>query len=144
MKNASMHKVLQLARGDNVLIALTDLKRGETIEHEGGQFTLLCEIPAKHKFPTEDFGADISVRMYGVQPGKTSRPVRRGELLRIADLCHQTQPYQEKSAEYQWREPRAEGRADSGIHSGCQWGNPHQAELNSQQDFILWKPGVSL
>jgi altronate hydrolase len=100
-----MHKVLQLDRRDNVLIALTDLKRGETIEHDGGQFTLISEIPAQHKFLTEDLGADVNVRVYGVQVGKTSLPVRRGEMLSIANLRHETQPYPEKSAEYQWKEP---------------------------------------
>ena len=49
-----MPKVLQLDSRDNVLIALTDLRQGETVGHNAGTFTLFSSVPAKHKFATED------------------------------------------------------------------------------------------
>ena len=39
--------VLQLDSRDNVLIALTDLRQGETVEHNGDKFTLISSVPAK-------------------------------------------------------------------------------------------------
>jgi len=100
-----MQNVLQLDLRDNVLIALTDLKEGETLEHSGKQYTLVSAVPAKHKFAVEDLAVGAKVIMYGVLVGKTFRPVRRGELLTTANLHHEAAEYREKSDKHQWRVP---------------------------------------
>ena len=97
--------VLQLDSRDNVLIALTDLRQGETVEHNGDKFTLISSVPAKQKFVTEDLPAGARVTMYGVLVGKTSQPVRRGELLTTANLHHQSDEYRDKQHEFHWRAP---------------------------------------
>src|SRR5436309_9940746 len=91
-----MHNVLQLDPRDNVLIALTDLQRGETVEHSGKQYTLVAGVPAKHKFAMEDLPTGASVTMYGVLVGKILRPVRRGELLTTANVHHEAAKYHER------------------------------------------------
>ena len=98
-------QILQLDSRDNVLIALTDLKQGQTVEHSGTTYSLISSIPAKHKFATEDLGVDSDVVMYGVLVGKTFKPVKRGELLTVGNLHHQAAPFHEKSAEYRWPPP---------------------------------------
>lgn len=100
-----MPKVLQLDPRDNVLIALTDLRQGETVERNGNSYTLVSNVPSKHKFPTEDLPAGARVTMYGVLVGKTSQPVRRGELLTTANLHHQSDEYREKQHEFHWQAP---------------------------------------
>jgi altronate hydrolase len=100
-----MPKVLQLDSRDNVLIALTDLRQGETVEHNAGSFTLFSGVPAKHKFATEDLISGARVTMYGVQVGRTAQPVRRGELLTTANLHHQSDEYREKQHEFHWQAP---------------------------------------
>jgi len=100
-----MQNVLQLDPRDNVLIALTDLKEGETLEHSGKQYTLVSAVPAKHKFSVEDLAVGAKVIMYGVLVGKTFRPVRRGELLTTANVHHEAAEYREKSDKHQWRVP---------------------------------------
>src|SRR5882757_9427705 len=100
-----MPKVLQLDSRDNVLIALTDLRQGETVGHNVGTFTLFSNVPAKHKFATEDLLAGASVTMYGILAGKTSQPVRRGELLTTRNLHHQSDEYREKQHEFHWQGP---------------------------------------
>jgi len=100
-----MHNVLQLDPRDNVLIALTDLQRGETVEHSGKQYTLVASVPAKHKFATEDLPTGASVTMYGVLVGKILRPVRRGELLTTANVHHEAAEYHERAGEYHWNAP---------------------------------------
>jgi altronate hydrolase len=89
-------KILQLDPRDNVLIALSDLRQGETVEHNGDGFTLISRVPAKHKFATEDLPAGAGVTMYGVLVGCTSQPVRRGELLTTGNVHHQSDAYREK------------------------------------------------
>src|SRR5437773_3039091 len=100
-----MHNVLQLDPRDNVLIALTDLQRGETVEHSGKEYTLVAGVPAKHKFATEDLPTGASVTMYGVLVGKILRPVRRGELLTTANVHHEAAEYHERAGEYHWNAP---------------------------------------
>ena len=100
-----MQKVLQLDSRDNVLIALQDLKEGETVSLYGVQVTLATDVPAKQKFPTKDLAVGDEVTMYGVLVGKAFRPVRRGELLSTANLSHEAAPYRERSGEYRWSVP---------------------------------------
>ena len=98
-------QVLQLDPRDNVLIALTDLKQGQTVEHAGAAYTLVSSIPAKHKFAMHDLAAGGDVVMYGVLVGQVSKPVKRGELLTVGNLHHQAAPFHEKSEEYRWTPP---------------------------------------
>ena len=98
-------RILQLDPRDNVLIALSDLRQGETVEHNGQKYTLVSNVPAKHKFVTEDLPAGGRVTMYGVLVGKTSQPVRRGELLTTANLHHQSGEYHEKQRDFHWQAP---------------------------------------
>jgi len=100
-----MQKVLQLDSRDNVLIALQDLKRGDTVSHDVAQVTLATDVPAKQKFPTKDLAVGDEVTMYGVLVGKAFRPVRRGELLSTGNLSHEAAPYRERSGEYHWSVP---------------------------------------
>ena len=49
-------RILQLDPRDNVLIALTDLNQGEQVEFSGKSYTLVSNVPAKHKFATAGSG----------------------------------------------------------------------------------------
>ena len=42
------HLVLKIHPADNVLVALTDLKKGTEVAFEGNNYTLLEDIAAKH------------------------------------------------------------------------------------------------
>ncbi len=98
-------QILQLDPRDNVLIALTDLKQGHTVEHAGAAYTLVSSIPAKHKFAMQDLAVGSDVFMYGVLVGKASKPVKRGELLTVGNLHHEAAPFHEKSEDYRWDPP---------------------------------------
>ena len=100
-----MQTVLQLDPRDNVLIALRDLNQNEVIEFSGEKYSLVSNIPAKHKFATKDLTAGSQVTMYGVLVGKTSKPVRRGELLSLSNIRHEAAGYHEKSEEFSWTPP---------------------------------------
>lgn len=106
-----MQRVLQLDARDNVLIALADLKQGETVEHAGEKYALVSNVSAKHKFASQDLVVGAPVTMYGVLVGKTSQAVRRGEALTTANLHHEAATYHEKSRDYDWRAPELSGWA---------------------------------
>jgi altronate hydrolase len=100
-----MQKVLQLDPRDNVLIALADLREGDTVEFNGSTYSLTSRVPAKHKFATTDLPVGSSVIMYGVLVGKTFQPVRKGEVLTLANLKHEALPYHEKTQDFHWKRP---------------------------------------
>ncbi len=98
-------QVLQLDPRDNALIALIDLKQGQTVEHTGAAYSLVSSVPAKHKFASQDLGVGSDVVMYGVLVGKAFKPIKRGELLTVGNIHHQAAPFHEKSEEYRWTPP---------------------------------------
>ena len=100
-----MQSVLQLDPRDNVLIALRDLKSGEQIEFSGKTYSLVSDIPAKHKFAASDLPLGAAVFMYGVLVGKASQPIRQGELLTLANLRHEASAYHAKTEEFHWTSP---------------------------------------
>jgi altronate hydrolase len=99
------NKVLKLDSKDNVLIALTDLRKGEQISFDSQTYTLECDVPAKHKFATENLEIGTSVRMYGVIVGKAFEPILRGGLLTTRNIHHQAAAFHEKTTELRWTPP---------------------------------------
>ena len=62
-------KFLQIHPQDNVLVALTDLPKGETIVMGALSLSLTTDIKAKHKFPIHALAKGDAVIMYGVLIG---------------------------------------------------------------------------
>jgi altronate hydrolase len=98
-------KVLKIDPRDNVLIALSDLRQGDTIPWNGESFTLASNVPAKHKFAAQDLALGAHVIMYGVLVGKAMEAVGRGELLTTRNVHHQAAAFHEKTEEYRWTPP---------------------------------------
>src|SRR5712691_8920563 len=98
-------RVLKLDRRDNVLIALADLNQGEPIQFEGKTYTLVSNVPAKHKFATEDLSVGDDVVMYGVLVGSAVKQIQRGERLTTSNVQHHASAFHEQSSEYHWTAP---------------------------------------
>jgi len=96
---------LQLDDRDNVLIALTDLKSGTSVRFVDQTYELVSDVPAKHKFSTQDLSIGDSVFMYGVMVGKAVAPIRRGEAITTQNVKHQAAPFAENPVPYHWRAP---------------------------------------
>jgi altronate hydrolase len=102
----TMHSnILQLDRRDNVIVALADLHKGETVEACGSSITLLSNVPAKHKFAANDLPAGTNVIMYGVPVGQTVELIRRGALLSTRNVRHHAEPFHEKAEQFSWTPP---------------------------------------
>ncbi len=115
-----MHtRLLQLDSKDNVLIALTDLKRGEQLSWSSQAYELVSDVPAKHKFAAQDLAPGDPVFMYGVVVGKAVRPIRRGELITTLNLRHEAASFRENGDSYRWQAPdvaKWKQRTFSGFH----------------------------
>jgi len=98
-------RALQLDPRDNVLIALQNLKQGEALPFEQNSYVLASDVPAKHKFATQDFAPGDPIRMYGVIVGKAVEPIRKGELLSTRNVRHAAAGFHEKSEDHRWTPP---------------------------------------
>jgi altronate hydrolase len=99
------NRALKIDPKDNVLIALTDLHRGERITYSDQVYILRSDIPAKHKFSTDDLSADDEVMMYGVLVGKARERIQAGEVLTTRNVRHEASRYSESSGRYKWNPP---------------------------------------
>src|SRR5258707_2509375 len=93
---ATQRRVLRLDPRDNALVALTDLRKGETACFAGSEYVLLSDVPAKHKFVTEDLPAGGEVIMYGVLVGRTAEPVQRGGRLSTRNVRHAASAFHDR------------------------------------------------
>src|SRR3984957_10171215 len=79
-------RVLKLDGRDNVLGALADLRKGEMVGYSGNDYSLLSDVPSKHKFLTQDVNAGGEIIMYGVLVGHAVENLRSGDLLSTRNI----------------------------------------------------------
>ncbi len=99
------NRVLQLDSRDNVLIALSNLSKGEMVTLGTQSYVLSSDVPAKHKFATQDLAIGADIKMYGLLVGKAVKPIRRGEVLTTRNTYHEAAPFRGKLREYNWTPP---------------------------------------
>jgi altronate hydrolase len=97
--------VLKLDPRDNVLVALIDLKKGDTVVYGGATYVLPCEVPRKHKFVTEDQATGELITMYGVTVGRVVNPIPRGGLVTVHNVRHQAAPFSGHRTPSSWSPP---------------------------------------
>ena len=97
--------VLQLNPSDNVLVALKDLRKNEPISFNGQNYALITDVPAKHKFATQDFAPEASIVMYGVLVGKATQPIKKGEALTVRNVRHDAAAFHTQASRYSWQPP---------------------------------------
>ncbi|MBK9491521.1 MAG: altronate dehydratase [Haliscomenobacter sp.] len=115
MKN----KILKVHPQDNVIVALTNLVAGETVQLGTETYVVLENVSAKHKFATQDLQIGDEVTMYGVLVGKAQTPIFRGGLISTANLKHAAGTYQLGEQRSNWPAPQVNGfreRTFQGYH----------------------------
>jgi altronate hydrolase len=101
-----MEKVLKVSEKDNVLVALSNLSKGESVTYNNLSYTLVEDVPAKHKFFTTNLQKGDDIIMYGVLVGKAQVPVQVGERMSTQNTVHATQPYSYNSTiNFKWAAP---------------------------------------
>lgn len=112
-------RVLKIHPKDNVLVALTNLKKGETIDYAGSQYLLVDDVDAKHKFFIDDMKTGDSIFMYGVLVGKVQFDVAKGARMSTENTKHAADPYAYRAAKFDWEAPdvsKFAGRTFNGYH----------------------------
>ncbi|HLA60259.1 MAG TPA: altronate dehydratase family protein [Puia sp.] len=97
--------ILRIHPDDTILVALKNLRAGETVFYNGTSYTLKEDIPAKHKFYMQNYPAGMEVMMYGVLVGKTQKGVQAGSRVSTENLKHAASEYDYRNAKYHWVAP---------------------------------------
>jgi altronate hydrolase len=105
LANGIRNLVVKMHPKDNVLVALTDLAKGENISFNEESFLLQDAIKAKHKFYTNNLIAGDEVIMYGVLVGKAQHTVAKGSLMTTENIKHAADPYTYRHIDFKWQAP---------------------------------------
>ena len=99
------HKVLKVHPKDNVIVALTNLSKGEIISFNGKEYTLQDNIAAKHKFFEKEMQAGDEVIMYAVLVGKAQTTIPAGGLMTTENVKHAALPFAYRESHFKWHAP---------------------------------------
>jgi altronate hydrolase len=97
--------ILKVHEKDNVIVALTNLKKDMIISYNEDEFVLAEDIPAKHKFTVSDLQAGDDVYMYGVLVGKARQNIARASLITTGNVKHATEGYEIRTIKKHWSNP---------------------------------------
>jgi altronate hydrolase len=81
-----MKNHIHLHPKDNVVVALKDLKIGETTEVDGQKIRLVNDIPFGHKLAIREIAAGENVLKYGLPIGSATRNIVVGEHVHVQNL----------------------------------------------------------
>ncbi|HEY0670322.1 MAG TPA: altronate dehydratase family protein [Sphingobacteriaceae bacterium] len=105
-------RVLKVHPADNVIVALTDLKKGETIEYEGDTIVVQEDVQAKHKFTSIPLKRGDEVIMYGVLVGRAQEDLNEGSLLTTTNIKHAASAFEIRERNTKWIAPDVSRFAD--------------------------------
>lgn len=81
-----MEKFICIHPSDSVIVALSDIKKGETVEVGGQTITALTDVPSGHKMAVKDIAAGESVIKYGEPIGKAKEQIPKGTHIHTHNL----------------------------------------------------------
>ena len=101
------NKKLIIHPRDNIIVALTNLSKGDIIDLDVGTITLVSDVKAKHKFAVRNLTIGEEVYMYGVVVGKAKNKILQGEVITRQNIIHETEPYKvpKNAARKNWTSP---------------------------------------
>lgn len=102
---STKQKILQVNPKDNVLVALDNLSKGETVNYNGNSYTLQEDIAAKHKFFMQDMQPGDEMIMYGVLVGRAQMVLKAGSRMSTENTKHAAEPYAFRPYHYHWLAP---------------------------------------
>ncbi len=114
-----MKRILQVHPSDNIIVALTDLRKGEEVILNKEVIQIKTPIPQKHKFARTPLYKGDKLVMYGVEVGELLQDIGAGEWIKKDFVRHSTGSFGEKAKEYEWQPPdikRWQGRTFQGYH----------------------------
>ena len=103
------NKKLIIHPRDNIIVALTNLSKGDKIDLDVDTITLVSDVKAKHKFAMRNFAVGEEIYMYGVVVGKAKNKIVKGEVITTQNIVHETETYTvpKKNINKNWTAPKS-------------------------------------
>lgn len=98
-------QLLQIERGDNLIVALQTIETGAVVAVGGRKVTIRQQIPGKQKFSLFDLQVGEKAVMYGVIVGEVAQPIKAGDLITTVNLKHATSAYNDIHETFRWKPP---------------------------------------
>ena len=99
------NRILKIHPSDNVLVALTDLKRGDQITFAGNETILYQDVPSKHKFAEKALKVNDEIWMYGILVGKATQDIPAGGVIAVNNVQHKVNSFSKKTRTVGWNLP---------------------------------------
>ncbi|MEJ7829966.1 MAG: altronate dehydratase family protein [Segetibacter sp.] len=97
--------ILKVHPDDNVIVALRDLAKGEEVRLNGHSYTLVEDIPAKHKFAEDHLTPGDRLTMYGVLVGKAQTEIPAGARISTSNVKHAATGFELGGRKTNWQVP---------------------------------------
>ncbi len=97
--------ILKVHPDDNVIVALRDLAKGEEVRLNGHSYTLVEDIPAKHKFAEDHLTPGDRLTMYGVLVGKAQTEIPAGARISTSNVKHAATGFELGGRKTNWHVP---------------------------------------
>lgn len=99
--------VLKIHPDDNVLVALSNLKKGTNVYYRGTIYKLNDTVKSKHKFSINKLNVGEYIYMYGVIVGKVKKKILTGDLISQKNIEHYVENYNLKHfvRKNEWSKP---------------------------------------
>ncbi|SNR30811.1 UxaA family hydrolase [Lutibacter flavus] len=101
-------KLIKVNPSDNVAVALVNLVAGDAVEFEGETINILSDTKAKHKISLEKFNVGDRIIMYGVLVGKANCIIKKGDVLTISNVKHESEKVYKKTGDIGWSAPNVD------------------------------------
>lgn len=102
------NKIIKVNSSDNVAVALVNLNAGEVVFFEGENIKILSFTKSKHKIALEKVESGARIIMYGVLVGTANEEIKKGDVLTIENVKHQSDKVYGKTEKFNWTPPNVE------------------------------------
>ena len=96
---------IQIDPHDNIVVAISDLKKGYKATINNKEVILKEDIKSKHKFALKDFNVGDEIFMYGVLIGKATQTIEEGMAITAINCKHTSKKYQDSKKKHSWKAP---------------------------------------
>ena len=103
-----LKKLLKVHPSDNVAVALLNLVAGDIINFNEEDITVLSDVKEKHKIALDTFNVGDRIIMYGVLVGKAASIIKKGDVLTVNNVKHESEKVFGKTGTIGWTAPNVD------------------------------------
>ena len=104
-KNSMPKNYIQISPLDNIIVAITDLKKGTVATINNSKIILKENIKEKHKFSLKNFKIGDKIYMYNVLVGNAIKTIAKGCAITTENIKPASADFQDSRKKYTWKPP---------------------------------------